>query len=58
MKTLTPRELEIKRVQLAMLKTDIDIEVARAVIAAMQRKQAARRKEIARQMRLMKKENK
>jgi hypothetical protein len=49
-KTLTNRELEIKRVELAMLKTDLRIAEARVAIAAMQRKQRARRKEIARQL--------
>jgi len=55
MKILTPRELEIERVKLAVMKRLIKIAVARRDIAAMQRKNRACQREIQRQLRLAKK---
>jgi hypothetical protein len=52
MKTLTPRELEIERVKLAIMATDIRIEEHKIGIVAMQRKNAARIRELNRQQKL------
>jgi hypothetical protein len=49
MKTLTSRQLEIERVKLAIVTTSLRIEEAKAGIAAMQRKNRARLREIKRQ---------
>ena len=54
MKILTSREIEIQRVKLAMMKRDINITMARRDIAAMQKKNRACAREIARQTKLLK----